>query len=120
MDLVDVVRMERALASRWSERFLLRVFSVKETATCMGSPSPAQAFAARFAAKEAVAKALGTGFASGIRPDQILVQGGERNRPAIALRSRALEHAQSLSVKSIHLSLTHTPSSAAAFVVLEA
>ena len=111
--------MERTLQSRWAQRFLARVFGPGEIATCEAAANPAQAFAARFAAKEAVAKALGTGFSRGIRPGQIVVKGGERSQPAVQLTAQAHVRAQALNVGRIHLSLTHTPNTAAASVVLE-
>jgi len=119
VDLVDVSRMERTLRSRWAERFLARVFSAEEIAVCEAGASPAQAYAARFAAKEAVVKALGTGFSRGVRPGQIIVQGGERSQPTVKLLANAHARAQSLHVGRIHLSLSHTPHTAAATVVLE-
>jgi len=119
VDLVNVVRMERVLTSRSADRFFSRVFSAEEVSSCRQSPRPAECFAARFAAKEAVVKALGTGFSRGISPGMILVRGGERTRPHIQLRGKAREIAASLHLTSIHVSLTHTPTDACAFVVAE-
>lgn len=111
--------MERTLRSRWAQRFLARVFSAGEITACEAAASPPQAFAARFAAKEAVVKALGTGFSRGITPGQIIVLGGDRSQPAVKLLGKAHVRAQALNVGTIHLSLTHTPNTAAASVVLE-
>lgn len=119
IDVVDVVRMERTLHRRWADRFVARVFSREEIEVCRNSPAPVESFAARFAAKEAVAKALGTGFSRGITPAGIQVRGGERTRPAIALGRAALEVAESMNAGRIHVSLTHTPTTASAFVVIE-
>lgn len=119
VDLVDVDRMERLLEQRWSKRFLSRVFSPEEIAACQASALPAQCFAARFAAKEALVKALGSGFSRGVRPGQIHVRGGERNRPRIELYGTALDVASSMNAGAIHVSLTHTRSSACAVVVVE-
>ncbi|MBI4965105.1 MAG: holo-ACP synthase [Desulfomonile tiedjei] len=119
IDLVDVSRMERVLQGRSAKRFIDRVFTEEEIVTCTTAPHPAQAYSARFAAKEAVVKALGTGFSRGITPGQIAVVGGERTRPTIRLAGSALRQAQTMRVSAIHLSLTHTPQSAAAMVVLE-
>jgi holo-[acyl-carrier protein] synthase len=119
VDLVDVPRMERALTSPWADRFITRVFSPEEIAICEHAPKPAESFAARFAAKEALAKALGTGFSRGVAPVMIVVQGGERTRPSLELRGKALEVARSLRVARIHVSLTHIPRIACAQVVLE-
>ncbi len=119
VDLVDIARMQRSLSSRWSHRFIQRVFSPHEIEVCTRAPHPGQAFAARFAAKEAVAKAMGTGFSQGVTPGQIRVLGGETRPPSIELTGRSLIHARSLHVRSIHVSLTHTSTSACALVVIE-
>lgn len=119
VDLVDIPRMERTLTGRWSRTFVSRVFSEEEIGACRRSSRPAEAFAARFAAKEALAKALGTGFSRGITPGKILVRGGERSQPSIELTGAALEVATSMNVTSIHVSLTHTGSAACAMVVVE-
>lgn len=119
VDLIEVRRMERSLNSPWGERLKARVFSGEEIANCEATPFPAQGYAARFAAKEALAKALGTGFSRGVTPAGIRVRGRERERPVIALQGKALELARSMNVKQIHLSLTHTVETACAFVVVE-
>lgn len=119
VDLVDVERMHAVLTRRWAQRFITRVFSAEEIDTCESSPNPAQCYAARFAAKEALVKAFGTGFSGGITPGMIFIRAGERNRPEINLKNKALQFAQSKKVSAIHVSLTHTPTSACAFVVVE-
>lgn len=119
VDLVDIPRMERTLKARWAERFLARVFSPEEIAICERAPDIAEAYAARFAAKEAVAKALGSGFSRGVAPAHILIRGGERARPTIELMGVALNLAQSMGVGRIHLSFTHARESACAFAVVE-
>ncbi|MBM4328801.1 MAG: holo-[acyl-carrier-protein] synthase [Deltaproteobacteria bacterium] len=119
VDIVDVNRMKRILESSRSRRFLERVFSDEEIRACEATAHPAQGFAARFAAKEALAKALGTGFSRGVTPARIMVQGEERSRPTIALTDKALAVARSMDVGRIHVSLTHTDQSACALVVLE-
>lgn len=119
VDLVEVSRMERTLNSPWAATFLRRVFSEDETARCRTSGRPAAAFAARFAAKEAFVKALGTGFSQGVTPGMITVKGSEYERPAIELAGKAIILARSMGVVRIHLSLTHTERTACASVVLE-
>lgn len=111
--------MERVLHGRSARRFIERIFAEGEIAVCASAASPAQAYSARFAAKEAFAKALGTGFSRGVTPGQITVVGGERTRPTIRLAGAALKQAQAMHVTAIHLSLTHTAQSAAATVVVE-
>lgn len=119
VDLVDVPRMERLLLGRSADRFIARVFCPEEIAVARKAPRPAEAYAARFAAKEAVVKALGTGFSRGVRPNQIHVLGGERSKPRIELAGPAMKKALILCVSAIHVSLTHTPQAACAVVVLE-
>jgi holo-[acyl-carrier protein] synthase len=119
VDLVEVLRMQRILDRPWARRFIERVFCPEEIAVCDGAARPAEAYAARFAAKEAVVKALGTGFSKGITPAAIIVCGGERTRPTIRLQARALDLADSMNVSGIHVSLTHTTGSACAIVVVE-
>lgn len=111
--------MERTLRRRWARRFVARVFSSEEIEVCEKAPAPAESFAARFAAKEAVAKALGTGFSRGTTPASIRVRGGERSRPEIELVGAALDVARSMNVRRIHVSLTHTATTASAFVIIE-
>jgi holo-[acyl-carrier protein] synthase len=119
VDLVEVRRMERILKSPWATRFLRRIFTSAEMDVCEATAYPAQGYSARFAAKEATAKALGTGFSRGITPGAIVVEGGERERPSIALEGKALALAHRLDITSIHLSLSHTAGRACAFVILE-
>lgn len=119
VDLVDVGRMEWTLKQRWAKTFVARVFSKEEIAVCRGMARPAQCLAARFAAKEALAKALGTGFSRGMTPGKIRVNGSERTQPSIELVGAAREMAQSLDAGTIHVSLSHTDQTACAFVVVE-
>lgn len=119
VDLVEVPRMQRILDRPWARRFIERVFRPEEIAVCKGAARPAEAYAARFAAKEAVVKALGTGFSKGITPAAIVVCGGERTRPTIRLQAKALALAESENISDIHVSLTHTAKSACAMVVIE-
>ncbi|AFM22840.1 holo-ACP synthase [Desulfomonile tiedjei] len=119
VDLVPVARMKRVLRSRWADRFVSRVFLPEEIVHCKSAPDPAQSYAARFAAKEAMAKALGTGFTRGVGPGNILVAGSEASRPEIILTGRVSELAKDMQIRSIHVSLSHTQETAAAFVVVE-
>lgn len=119
IDLVDVARMERCLSSKWAGRLLSRLFSPEEICSCERSSSRAQAYAARFAAKEAFAKALGTGFSQGIVPSDIHVAAIEGNRPTIRLLGSAREVAQAFRIGPVHVSLSHTPRTASAVVIAE-
>jgi holo-[acyl-carrier protein] synthase len=119
VDVVEVPRMERVLKSSWAGRFVRRVFCPEEIEVCRGAARPAQAYAARVAATEALVKALGTGFSHGITPAKVQVHGGERTQPRIRLRAEAQEAAEFMKVSGIHVSLTHTPLTACALVVVE-
>ncbi|MFH0821130.1 MAG: holo-ACP synthase [Pseudomonadota bacterium] len=120
VDVVDVERMERTVNGRWADAFIRRVFSSEEIVTCRASASPGRAYAARFAAKEAVVKALGTGFTGGVGPGCITVGGGSHARPTVELSGKASDIARDLKCNMIHLSLSHSETVACAFVVLEA
>jgi holo-[acyl-carrier protein] synthase len=119
IDLVGVPKMQRIISSAWASRFIARVFTPHEIEVCEKSASRAQSYAARFAAKEALVKALGTGFHRGVTPSMIQVRGRELSPPSIELSERALEVADARGVRKIHVSLTHIPETAAAVVILE-
>jgi holo-[acyl-carrier protein] synthase len=118
LDLVEVSRIERALATRGG-RFECRVYTSAEIGACSGRADRAQALAARFAAKEACLKALGTGWSGGVTFRDIEIVTGPGGRPAIHLSGRSAERAGSLGVRAVHVSLTHQPGIAGAVVVLE-
>ena len=120
VDLVEVPRIAEALAHpRWGARFEARVFCPGEIAYCRRRRATAQSFAARFAAKEAVMKALGRGYlGGGIGWRQIEVV-RERGRPSVTLSGRARQRADEIGIARLHLSLTHTAAFAVAYVVAE-
>ena len=100
-------------------RFEELVFTPAEIATCARRRDREHALAARFAAKEACFKALGTGWARGVSFRQVEVVGVEGERPELRLTGQAGERAEALGVRRIHLSLSHELDVAAAMVVLE-
>lgn len=107
IDLIEVERIEDML-DRHGGRFMDRCFTVREQAYCeAGGPRRAERYAARFAAKEAVLKALGTGLAGGISWTQIEVVRSDEGRPRLELREEAAQVAESAGVRSWLLSLTH-------------
>ncbi|MGI6207179.1 MAG: holo-ACP synthase [Anaerolineae bacterium] len=113
VDLVEISRIARAY-ERWGERFLTRVYSPTEQADSRGRVS---SLAARFAAKEAAAKALGTGIGPiGWLDVEVLV--GERGRPLLRLRGPAAEIARQLGLRRAAVSLSDTREHALAVVVL--
>jgi len=118
IDLVEIERIERSIA-RYGDRFLRRVYTEGEIAYCTRKRSSAESFAARFAAKEAGAKALGTGISRGVNWQEFQVERQPGSRPILVLQGRAKLLATALGVKAIALSLTHTGSLAMATVMME-
>lgn len=120
IDIVEIKRMAGILER--NPRFAERVFSEAECAYCDSKANPATHYALRFAAKEAVVKALGTGFADGIGVRDIEVERTKGGKPLAKLTGRALEIANAQGVRelSISLSYTHTDAVACAMAVTEA
>lgn len=116
-DLCAVSRMERAIAK---EHFYARVFLEGERAYLDGKEKArAQSAAAMFAAKEAVAKALGTGFARGVEPWVIEVTHGDNGAPGVVLHGEARARLEEIGGGRVLLSLTHEGDMAMAFAVIE-
>ena len=115
VDLIEVNRIESAIA-RYGERFLARVFTRGELAYCRGRPHQ---LAARFAAKEAVSKALGTGIQhrDGVAWQEIQIMSDDRGKPAVQLTGKAARRAEQIGVSNFSLSLSHTREHAIAMVV---
>ena len=118
VDLIEVERIAHSI-ERYGERFLRRVYTDHEIAYCSRKRVSAESFAARFAAKEAGAKALGTGISRGVTWNEFQVARHPGGRPVLELRGRAALLATELGVRAISLSLTHTDSLAMASVVME-
>ena len=116
-DLVEIDRI-RELAERHPS-FLKRIFATDELQHCQGKEKPYPHLAARFAAKEAVFKALGTGWSLGLRWTDVVVENNLAGKPAVRLSNGAKRLADKLGVRKIHLSLTHTGTYASAQVVME-
>jgi holo-[acyl-carrier protein] synthase len=121
VDAVDVARFRKVLERR--PRFATRCFTDSERADAAGHADVAQSLAARFAAKEAVMKALGTGIGGFALTDvevcRTTGQGATRNAPYLRLHGTAAELAGAQGAGAFHLSLTHTDGMAMAFVVAE-
>jgi len=118
-DAIEVERIRRAVDHpQWGERFRQRVFTDAEIAYCLQRARYAESFAARFAAKEAVMKALGTGYGRGVwwRDIEVVRTSG---RPSIVLHGGAEARAAAIGAARWHLSLTHTAGQALAHVVAE-
>ena len=117
VDMCAISRIEKAIAR---ERFLLRVYTEGERAYLMEkNKTRAQSAAAMFAAKEAAAKALGTGIAQGVCFEQIEVTHDELGAPGLRLTGAALERMHALGAERMLLSLSHEGDMAVAFVVMQ-
>ncbi|HYM37367.1 MAG TPA: holo-ACP synthase [Nitrospiraceae bacterium] len=117
LDLVKIDRI-RAIAERWQARFLDRLYTEAERRYCAGRPSPYASFAGRFAAKEAVLKALGTGWSGGVSWHDIQVLNDRAGRPRATVTGRVKMLMTRAGVTSIHVSLSHDTDYAVAEVVL--
>jgi holo-[acyl-carrier protein] synthase len=118
IDVVEIDRIQHAI-DRFGKRFLDRVFLAAEQAYCTRKRNSAESFAARFGAKEAAAKALGTGISYGVNWLEIEVVREPSGRPALRLHGRASQIAERLGVVRSSLSLTHSAQVAMASVVFE-
>ena len=117
IDLVETARIAQGLER--TPGLLDRVWTEAEVAFCAPRADRIQALAARFAAKEACLKALGTGWSEGLAFDQVEVVREGNTPPTLRLTGRAAERAAAMGVVRIHLSLTHQPGVAGAVGVLE-
>ncbi len=118
IDIAEVPRIAQAIA-RHGDRFLQRVFTEGERSYCDSKANRMERYAARFAAKEAGMKALGTGWNHGVRWRDIEVSRQPGGRPTLAFHGKAAELAARLGAVRVALSLTHTPEQALAQVILE-
>lgn len=118
VDIVDVQRI-RKMAEEHGERFLQRVFEKEELFYCMRFPDPFPHLAARWAAKEAVAKALGTGFSKGVTWKTICIVHAPNGEPMVVLTGSAQKLAKSLGIKKIWISISHTRNYAVSVAVME-
>lgn len=118
---IDVVKIERigAALERWGERFQNKAFTAGEVRYCLRKRDPAPSFAARFAAKEALVKALGIGLRRGVHLRDVEVQRGALGKPVLKLSGRACEICANEGITGVFLSLTHDQDFSAAVVVLE-
>src|SRR5271168_1949043 len=117
-DLIEIERIQASM-ERFGERFLERIFTAEEIAYCRRKKQPAESLAARFAAKEAGAKALGTGISRGISWKEIEVTRKMGERPMLHFNGRAGELAEVMGVRRVQLTLSHSRNLAIAVVVVE-
>ncbi len=118
---IDIVEVRRVAASiaRFGRRFLERVFTEAEIRYCESKQNKAERYAARFAAKEAALKAIGTGWRRGVAWREVEVGHEPGGRPTIRFSGRAAQFAARLGMKRAALSLSHTKEHAVAQVILE-
>lgn len=118
-DMIEIARIEHSLC-RFGDAFLQRVYTAAEIAYCQAKKkTAAESFAARFAAKEATAKALGTGISRGITWRELEVLRSPGQRPTLQLHGRAADFAARRGIRHLALSLSHTRELAIAIVVAE-
>jgi holo-[acyl-carrier protein] synthase len=118
IDSIELDRIER-IYREYGGRFLDRVFAPEEKAYALRYRDPVPRLAARFAAKEACMKALGTGWNVGVRWRDIAVVNSPSGKPELRLSGLARDYADRQSVEAIHLSVTHGRSHATAVVIFE-
>jgi holo-[acyl-carrier protein] synthase len=118
IDIAEVPRIQEAI-ERYGQRFLERIFTEGEMRYCDSKANRMERYAARFAAKEAAMKALGTGWNHGVRWRDCEVVRAPGGRPTMSFHGKAGEFAEKLGVKNAALSISHTAEQAIAQVILE-
>ena len=118
VDVEEITRIGEAI-QRHGRPFLDRIFTPAEIAYCERHRDPVERYAARFAAKEATMKALGTGWGKQVRWRDIEVARQPGGRPTIILHGAAREHAERMGARHVSLSITHSGNFALAEVILE-
>ena len=118
VDICEVARIGASIA-RFGDRFLARVFTKDEIRYCQSKKNSVERFAARFAAKEAAMKALGTGASRGVTWTSIEVGHAPGGRPVLRLHGTTAQIAEQIGVRRSSLSVTHTENQAMAMVIFE-
>jgi len=118
IDIIDVTRVKKVI-EKYGSRFIERIFTGKENAYCDSKAKPYIFYAARFAAKEAFLKALGSGLSGGIKWKDIEIDRDNSGKPYANYSGRAKQTADNLGVEKAHLSMAHTSEYAVAIVELE-
>jgi len=117
-DLAEVARIRQSIA-RYGDRFVNRIYTAGERAYALSKANQAERFAARFAAKEAGMKAIGTGWRGGVTWKDFEVVNERSGRPTLQVTGVAREIADRMGVERISISLTHTSELAFAMVIVE-
>lgn len=118
LDITEIDRMEQVLTRR-GPSILERLYTVREVAYCESHKNKFERYAARFAAKEAAMKALGTGWRRGVRWRDIEVVNAPSGKPTLRLDGVARQIADGLHVRNISLTITHSGNLAVAQVIFE-
>lgn len=118
VDLAEVPRI-RASIERFGDRFIQRIYTAAEIAYVESKANRYERYAARFAAKEAGMKAIGTGWKRGVRWQDFEVVNLPSGKPTLRFHGMAAQFADRLGVKNVSLSLTHTAELGMAYVILE-
>jgi holo-[acyl-carrier protein] synthase len=118
IDIAEVPRIRNSI-DRFGERFLGRIYTQGEIRYCQSKANSVERYAARFAAKEAAMKALGTGWSHGVRWRDIEVSREPGGRPTLVFHGKAAEFAGRMGALHVALSLSHTTEQAIAQVILE-
>jgi len=119
IDIIDISRIEKGITEH-GRRLIDRIFSSDEIAYCEARTYRSRHYAARFAAKEALFKALGTGLGQGMSWQDVEIANDDRGQPRIHLSRKARDLADHLGIARTHLSLSHDRHNAVAVVMLEA
>ena len=117
IDIVEVARIQEA-SRRWGARFEQRIYTHQELTYCGDPPSRYWRLAARFAAKEATLKALGTGLTTGMRWQDVEIQADAVGKPEIVLHGEVLRYAHKHNISAMFVSMSHTNVYAIAQVTL--
>ena len=116
-DIIEVDRIRKFISK--GDEFKKRVWTADEISYCDSHKDPAPSFAARFSAKEAFVKALGTGFVEGIWFHEIEVYHDDQNKPHLRLFGKTKEYAEKTGITKMHLSISHVKEWANAIAILE-
>ena len=117
VDIAEVDRIKRSISE--GDHFKKRVFTEVEQNYCDSIKNSAESYAARYAAKEAFFKALGTGWRGALKFTDLEVVNNELGKPIVHLHNEAQRMAKEMGVKSVHISLSHTKETAIAYLILE-
>jgi len=118
---IDIIEVDRIAAAhaKFGERFLTRILRPGELEYCLSHKNPAPFLAARFAAKEAISKAFGTGIGAELGWQDMEVRRRESGEPYVVLHDKGLDLLQQRGGRLVHLSLSHTEKHATAIAILE-